>query len=154
MTPAVQQLKKQAVDFKLHRYKHDANESSYGKEAAEKLKININQVFKTLVVQTENERLAVVIIPVNQQLNLKAAAKALKSKKIQMAAAQQVEKSTGYVLGGISPIGQKKTLVTLLDNRALNFITIFISGGKRGLEIEITPQDLLKVTQAEIVSLA
>ncbi len=154
MTPAVQQLKKQAVDFKLHRYKHDANESNYGKEAVEKLKVNINQVFKTLVIQTEDNKLAVAIIPVNQQLNLKAAAKALNSKKVQMASAQQVEKSTGYVLGGVSPIGQKKTLVTLLDNRALNFTTLFISGGKRGLEIEMAPQDLLKVTQAEIVSLA
>lgn len=154
MTPAVQQLKKQAIKFKLHHYKHDPCEQNYGEEAAQKLNIPTEQIFKTLIVQTENATLAIAIIPVNKQLNLKAMAKALNCKKVYLADAKLVEKSTGYILGGVSPIAQKKPLTTLLDNSALNFNTIFISGGKRGLEIEIAPPDLIKVVAGKIALLA
>jgi len=155
MTPAVRQLKKQKVKFTLHQYQHDDNASSYGEEAAEKLNINAAQVFKTLVVCCDNNEnsLAVAVVPVTHQLNLKMLAKALHVKKVKMAEAKRVETSTGYVLGGVSPIGQKKPLKTIIDKSAESFNTIFVSGGKRGLEIELTVQDLTKTTRAQITEI-
>ncbi len=156
MTPAVQQAKKQKISFELHHYEHDVNASSFGLEAAEKLAVNAKQVYKTLVVSTvinHSEQLAVAIVPVENQLNLKAMAKALKTKKVQMADAKRVEASTGYVLGGVSPLGQKKRLTTVIDQSSQNFDTIFVSGGKRGLEIELSTNDLAKMTQAKFAEL-
>ena len=155
MTPAIRQLKKLNIAYTLHQYQHDANAASYGEEAAEKLNIKAAQVFKTLVINIDNNAkntnsLAVAIVPVTHQLNLKACAKALGVKKIQMAEAKQVTASTGYVLGGVSPIGQKKRLNTVIDTSAESFATIFVSGGKRGLEIEIAMVDLIKVTSAKV----
>jgi Cys-tRNA(Pro)/Cys-tRNA(Cys) deacylase len=149
MTPAVRLLKKQQIAFTLHQYHHDANAPSYGEEAAEKLNINTARVFKTLIVTTDKHTLVVAILPVNQQLNLKCLAKILKVKKVQMADAKRVQTSSGYVLGGISPIGQKKPLETIIDNSSLNFTTIFVSGGKRGLEIELSAKDLALIINAK-----
>jgi len=155
MTPAVRLLKKQKVNFTLHQYQHDANASSYGEEAAEKLSINASQVFKTLVVSCDGDEssLAVAVVPVTHQLNLKMLAKALNVKKVKMAEAKRVETSTGYVLGGVSPVGQKKALKTVIDNSAESYTTIYVSGGKRGLEIELSAQDLANSTQAKMANI-
>jgi len=148
MTPAINQLKQQKKTFKIHQYQHDANAPSFGVEAVEKLSLNAEQVFKTLVVCTDTNQLAVAIVPVMFKLNLKLIAKALKVKKVKMADANRVETSTGYVLGGVSPLGQKKSLITVLDKSAEQFSQVFVSGGKRGLEIELSPHDLAKMCRA------
>lgn len=148
MTPATKQLEKHKVPFEILQYQHDANASSFGLEAVEKLALNAEQVFKTLVVCTDTNQLAVAIIPVNVKLNLKAIAKALKVKKVKMADAKRVETTTGYILGGVSPLGQKKALSTVIDASAEQFSKIYVSGGRRGLEIELSPQDLARLCRA------
>lgn len=154
MTPAINQLKRQKVSFDIHQYQHDANTESFGLEAVEKLSLNAEQVFKTLVICTDTNQLAVAIVPVMFKLNLKAIAKSLKVKKAKMADANRVEASTGYVLGGVSPIGQKKALTTVIDQSAQQFTNIFVSGGKRGLEIELSPLDLAKICRATFADIA
>lgn len=154
MTPAVEQLDKLAIPYKLHQYQHDANCKSFGLEAIDRLNVSAELVFKTLVVDVDHSYLAVAIIPAQEKLNLKKLAKALKAKKIKMAEINKVQNSTGYVLGGVSPLGQKKPLVTLVDKRAEILSTLFVSGGKRGLEIELSPSDLalsLQATYAHII---
>ncbi|WP_085299757.1 Cys-tRNA(Pro) deacylase [Cognaticolwellia mytili] len=149
MTPAIAQLNKLSLPFQLHQYQHDANCKSFGLEAVEKLNVAEECVFKTLVVDVDNSYLAVAIIPVALSLSLKKVAKALSAKKVKMADANKVQSSTGYVLGGVSPIGQKKTLKTLLDSSAKTLKTFYISGGKRGLEIELSPEHLALSLQAD-----
>ena len=146
MTPATQLLKKHRVSFEVLSYEHDANAQSFGLEAVEKLALPAEQVFKTLVLETNAQQLIVAITPVTQQVNLKLLAKACGAKKVQMAAAQKVENSTGYILGGVSPLGQKKRLATYLHNSAQQFDTIYVSAGKRGLEIALAPSILLNLT--------
>lgn len=142
MTPAIVLATKAKIAFNVHEYKHDPSAQSYGLEAAEKLGINPSQVFKTLVVATDENSLVVAVLPVNQQLNLKALAKAVGAKKAAMAEQKLVERTTGYVLGGVSPLGQKKRLTTVIDESAQNFATIFVSAGRRGLEIELAATSL------------
>lgn len=149
MTPAVKLLEKLKIPYQLHQYHHDDTATSYGLEAAEKLAVSAEMIFKTLVVETENKTLAVAIVPVEKQLNLKSIAKSLPCKKVAMADPKRVQTTTGYVLGGVSPFGQKKRLSTILDTSAKQFDNIFVSGGKRGLEIEISPKDLVKVLNAK-----
>ena len=146
MTPAVAAAKRQGIAHRLHEYTHDPAAGSYGLEAAEKLDIDPQRVFKTLVVELDSAQLAVAIVPVSQQLNLKRCAKALGCKKVRMAEPKAVERATGYVLGGVSPLGQKRRLRTLLDSSAEPFETIYVSAGRRGLEIELSPQDLVDLT--------
>jgi len=153
MTPAVKQVENEKINYQLHQYLHDANAKSFGEEAAEKLNVNSIQVFKTLIVITDCQQLAVAIVPVIAQLNLKLMAKALKVKKVKMAEAKKVEASTGYVLGGVSPLGQKRKLITIVDNSSKNFDTIYVSGGKRGLEIELNANDLAKLTQGSFAEI-
>lgn len=148
MTPAINMLKQQKISFKIHQYQHDASANSFGIEAVEKLSLNADQVFKTLVISNDTNQLAVAIVPVMFKLNLKAIAKALKVKKVKMADGNRVEKSTGYVLGGVSPLGQKKILTTIIDKSAQDFTHIFVSGGQRGLEIELSPKDLATMCRA------
>jgi Cys-tRNA(Pro)/Cys-tRNA(Cys) deacylase len=148
MTPAINLAKKKKIAFQIHQYDHDPKAESYGEEAAEKLGLDLTQVFKTLVVATEKNELCVCVVPVAGMLDLKAVAKALKAKKVAMADAKKVQSTTGYVLGGVSPLGQKKQLATLIDRSAENQQTIFVSAGKRGLEIELSPQDLQDLTRA------
>lgn len=150
MTPAIAQLNKLSLPFQLHQYQHDANCKSFGLEAVEKLNVAEECVFKTLVVDVDNSYLAVAIIPVALSLSLKKIAKALSAKKVKMADVIRVQNSTGYVLGGVSPLGQKKPLKTLLDSSATVLETLYISGGKRGLEIELAPNSLLKALDAEL----
>lgn len=149
MTPAIKQLTRDGIPFSLHEYQHSPNSPSYGLEAAEKMGVKAQYVFKTLVAQTDNAILVVAIIPVSSTLNLKQLAKAANSKKAHMAKPQDVLRSTGYVLGGVSPIGQKKQLATFIDSSASQLTSLYISGGKRGLDIELNPSDLYHITQAK-----
>ncbi len=149
MTPAINTAQKAKIKFTVHEYSHDPNTSSYGEEAAEKLGIEQNRVFKTLVVANEQNDLYVAIVPVSSQLNFKLCAKAIGCKKIAMADKKLVERTTGYLLGGVSPIGQKKILPTIIHETAKEFDTIFVSAGKRGLQIELVPDDLLFLTRAK-----
>lgn len=153
MTPAIQIAKKVGIDFKIHEYPHDANASSYGEEAATLLGVNPSRVFKTLLVATNDKKLAVAIIPVNNQLSLKAIAKALGAKKTSMANPAEAEKATGYILGGISPLGQKKRLPFIIDNSINNFDTIYVSGGRRGLEIQLKAIDLISLCNAKLAEI-
>lgn len=153
MTPAINQLKQQKKTFEIHQYQHDTNAQSFGLEAVEKLSLNAAQVFKTLVVCADTNQLAVAIIPVMFKLNLKAIAKTLKVKKVKMADANRVETTTGYVLGGVSPLGQKKSLPTVIDKSAQNFTHIYVSGGRRGLEIELSPKDLATMCRANFADI-
>ncbi len=150
MTPAVLAAKKAGIDFNLHEYPHDANASSYGEEAAALLNLNPSQVFKTLLLESNEKKLAVAILPVDKKLSLKAAARALDVKKTSMANPSDAEKSTGYVLGGISPLGQKKRLPFVIDCSANDFASIYVSAGRRGLEIELSPTDLITLCHARV----
>lgn len=145
MTPAINFAKKNKIKFTVHSYDHDSSSESYGIEAAEKLVVPVSQVFKTLVVQLDNKTLVVGVIPVSSMLSMKRIAKAVGAKKAVMASPQDVERSTGYVLGGVSPLGQKKRLKTIIDSSAQVNKAIYVSAGRRGLEIELTPNDLEKL---------
>ena len=148
MTPAIALLEKQKIKFKILSYQHDANNGHYGLEAVEKLNLNSDQVFKTLVLETHEGELIVAITPVSQQVNLKQLAKVAKTKKMALAAPQKVNASTGYILGGVSPIGQKKRLKTYIHSSASEFEIIYVSAGKRGLELKLAKDDIAELTKA------
>jgi len=153
MTPAIDVARKNKVSFKVHEYSHDPASGSYGGEAAEKLAVPQEQVFKTLVVSLDGKELAVGIIPVSSRLSLKLIAKALGAKKAAMATKRDVERATGYVLGGVSPLGQKKQLRTIIDTSATYNPTVFISAGRRGLDMELNPEDLKTMVSGEFVNI-
>ncbi|WP_455375274.1 Cys-tRNA(Pro) deacylase [Kaarinaea lacus] len=142
MTPAINLAKKHKIPHTVHEYSHDSTSESYGLEAAEKLGVPVERVFKTLVVNVDNSALAVGVVPVSSMLSMKLIAKAAGGKKAAMATPSDVERSTGYVLGGVSPLSQKKRLKTVIDSSAKNFDTVYVSAGRRGLEIELSPEDL------------
>lgn len=146
MTPGINIARQHKIVHRVHEYAHDASSESYGLEAAEKLGVPGEQVFKTLVVALDNKALAVGVIPVSSMLSMKLIAKAAGAKKAAMADPADVERTTGYVLGGVSPLGQKKRLKTIIDSSAEKFATIYVSAGRRGLEIELSPADLKKLT--------
>ena len=152
MTPAVNVLNKNKVSYTLHEYSHDTASESYGLEAVEKLGIHANRVFKTLVVSLTNKELAkelaVAVIPVSSKLSMKNIAKECGAKKAIMAEPNEVSRVTGYVLGGVSPLGQKRVLKTVIDSSAMDLTGIFISAGRRGLEIEMSAEDLAQLTRA------
>jgi len=153
MTPCVQAAKRSGYKFTLHEYQHVPNTSSFGAEAAEKLGVSSNQVFKTLVLNIGDKELAVAIVPVSAMLNIKSFAKSLGVKRAQMAERTEVERSTGYVLGGISPLGQKRQLKTLIDVSAKSFSSVYVSAGRRGLEIELAAQDLASLTKGKFAEI-
>lgn len=146
MTPAINAAKKSKVLFKTHEYNHDESTESYGLEATQKLGVSEKRVFKTLVVSLDGKQLVVGVIPVSFMLSMKLIAKALAAKKATIADKADVERSTGYVLGGVSPLGQKKRLKTIIDSSAKQYSTIYVSAGRRGLEIELDPNDLANLT--------
>jgi Cys-tRNA(Pro)/Cys-tRNA(Cys) deacylase len=152
-TPATNLLTSKGVDFKAHEYSHDPNSTSCGLEAAEKLGVDPNRVFKTLIANVD-ESFAVAIVPVNQQVSLKSLARTLGAKRAVMADPAQAARLTGYVVGGISPLGQKRLLSTVIDQSAKEFETILVSGGRRGFDIELSPQDLADLLSAVFAEIA
>lgn len=157
MTPAIKIAEKAKVYFKLFEYEHDSNAHSFGLEAAEFLAAQYNvipeQVFKTLVVETSGKELVVAIICVKEKLSMKNLAKAIGVKKAKMATEENVLRSTGYVLGGVSPLGQKNRLKTVIDETAKQFDVVYVSAGKRGLEIALSPKDLIELTNAKVANI-
>jgi Cys-tRNA(Pro)/Cys-tRNA(Cys) deacylase len=152
-TPATVALTKAKVEFSTHAYEHDPAAKSYGLEAAEALGLAPEQVFKTLLVEVDG-KLTVGVVPVGKQLDLKAIAAAAGGKKAVMADPAAAERTTGYVVGGISPIGQKRALPTVVDSTATDHPTVYVSGGRRGLDIGLSPTDLITVTKARTAAIA
>lgn len=152
-TPATVALAAARIAFTARTYAHDPAAASYGLEAAEALGVEPARVLKTLLVEGETG-LAVGIVPVDRQLDLKAIATALGVKRVQMAEPRAAERVTGYVVGGISPIGQKRRLPTVLDDSAGAYETVLVSGGRRGLDIELSPADLLAATGGILAPIA
>lgn len=151
-TPAIRALVTAGADHTVHGYDHDPRTDSYGSEAvgalAARLQVAPAQIFKTLVLQLSTGALAVAVLPVPRTLALKAAAAALGAPKASMADSAAAERATGYVLGGISPLGQRKRLPTVVDESALEWERMLCSAGRRGLEIEVAPADLIRLTGA------
>ena len=152
-TPATVALARAGIPYAVHAYEHDPRAAAFGLEAAEKLGLDPARVFKTLLA-TVDGALAVGIVPVAKQLDLKALAHALGGKRAGMADPAMAERKTGYVVGGISPIGQKTPLPTVLDETAILAETIFVSGGRRGLDLELAPDDLIAVTSGRYAPIA
>jgi Cys-tRNA(Pro)/Cys-tRNA(Cys) deacylase len=152
-TPATVALTKAGMTFTTHSYEHDPAAKSYGLEAAEALGLQPEQVFKTLLVEVDG-KLSVGVVPVDKQLDLKAVATALNGKKAAMADPAAAERITGYVVGGISPIGQKRPLPTVVDASATDHETVYVSGGRRGLDLGLSPADLIKLTSARTAPIA
>lgn len=152
-TPATVLLTRLGIEYRTLSYTHDPSADHYGTEAAEKLEVDPARVFKTLMVDV-GSRLAVAVVPVSRSLSLKAMAAACGSKRASMADPAAAERRTGYVLGGISPLGQKNPSPLVLDASALGFDAILVSGGRRGLEIELSSADLLRATGGTTAALA
>jgi Cys-tRNA(Pro)/Cys-tRNA(Cys) deacylase len=152
-TPATVALTAMGIQFSVHPYEHDPSAPSYGLEAAEALGVDPERVFKTLLAETD-EGIVVGVVPVSGMLDLKALAAAVGAKRASMADPAVAERRTGYVVGGISPIGQKTAHITVVDETAQLFDTVFVSGGKRGLDIELSPADLLGATDATFAPIA
>ncbi|MGK3104290.1 Cys-tRNA(Pro) deacylase [Streptomyces sp. WAC05858] len=152
-TPATTALTAADTDFTLHSYEHDPAAPSYGEEAAQALGVEPGRVFKTLVASVD-DRLTVAIVPVSATLDLKALASAVGGKRATMADPAAAERTTGYVRGGISPLGQRKRLPTALDASATGYETICVSAGRRGLEVELSPGDLASLTDAVLAPIA
>jgi len=159
LTPAIDFLDKHKASYIVHRYQHQTDVSSYGKEAADALPVESARIFKTIVVEKQanksaSKQFAVVLVPVSAMVNLKAVATTLDCKKITMADANDVSRTTAYQLGGVSPFGQKTKLPTIVDKSAIRHATIYVSAGKRGLEIEIAPQLLSELCSAQFALVA
>jgi Cys-tRNA(Pro)/Cys-tRNA(Cys) deacylase len=151
-TPATVALDRAGIAYTPHAYEHDAANTNFGLEAATVLGLDPEQVFKTLLADLDGA-LVVAIVPVGGKLDLKALASALGGKKAVMADPALAERKTGYIVGGISPIGQKTAHPTVLDETAELFDTIYVSGGRRGFDLELAPADLLRVTNGVIAAI-
>lgn len=145
-------LQDAGIAFAVHEYFHDPDVTAFGQEAADAMRLDPQRVFKTLVADADGQ-LVVAVLPVSSHLSLKALASAVGAKKAVMGEPKTVEKVTGYVLGGISPVGQRKSLPTIVDATALDHSTIFVSGGRRGMDIELKPEDLITATRARTAPL-
>lgn len=152
-TPATSVLTRLGVAFTVHSYDHDPAAGSYGLEAARALGLDPDCVFKTLLADT-GDGLVVGVVPVSCQLDLKALATAVGAKRAVMADPAEAERSTGYVLGGISPIGQKRQLPTVVDETVELWPTVYVSGGHRGMDLGLDPGDLVRVTGARLAAIA
>jgi len=152
-TPATVALDSAGINYTPHAYDHDAANTNFGQEAADVLGIDAEQVFKTLLADVDGA-LVVAIVPVSGKLDLKALASAVGGKRAAMADPALAQKRTGYIVGGISPIGQKTAHPTVLDETAELFDTIFVSGGRRGFDVELAPADLLAITGGSVAAIA
>ena len=156
-TPATLALVAAKVTFTVHEYENDPSAASYGNEAAERLGVTAARVAKTLVAsvaRADRVELVVGVVPVHGKLDLKALAAAVGAKRAEMAKPADVERSTGFVLGGVSPLGQRRRLVTVVDASLLGFATVFVSGGRRGLEVELSPHDLIATSSAVVAEIS
>ncbi|OUZ09923.1 aminoacyl-tRNA deacylase [Aeromicrobium sp. PE09-221] len=152
-TPAFTALRRAGVRATAHSYEHDPRAESFGLEGAEALGLDPARVFKTLVIDIGG-RLAVAVVPVSARLDLKASAAALGTKRATMADPEAAQRATGYVVGGISPFGQRTRLRTVVDTSVRAWPTVFVSGGRRGLEAEVSPDDLIGITDAIVAAIA
>jgi Cys-tRNA(Pro)/Cys-tRNA(Cys) deacylase len=152
-TPATVALSKAGIAHTVHPYDHDPATKSFGEEAAAALGVSPSRVFKTLLAMVDG-KLVVAVVPVSGQLDLKALAEAVGGKRAAMAEVAVAERTTGYVVGGISPIGQRKALPTVVDTSALGHPTIYVSAGRRGLDVELAPSDLIAMTNATSAPIA
>jgi len=154
MTPAVVAARRAKISFALREYEHDADAPSYGIEAAQALGLDPARVFKTLVAEGDGRQLVVALVPVACTLDLKALAAAIGAKRAAMADPAAAERATGYVVGGISPLGQKKRLAMVIDDSVLALDTVYVSAGRRGLEIALAPADLVRLCDAATAPIA
>ncbi len=153
VTPAIVELEANGVSFSVHEYERGESLHDFGLEAAAKLGLDPDQVFKTLLVTADGAQ-AVAIVPVSSKLALKAVGRALGAKRVEMCDPAVAERITGYVRGGISPFGQKRRLPTVLDEMATVFDTIYVSGGRRGLDIGVAAADLVRLLDATVADIA
>lgn len=153
MTPAIDAARKAGIAHTVHSYDHDPASESYGLEAVEKMGVDPTRVFKTLVVEVDSKELVVAVLPVGDKLSMKLIAKAAGGKKAAMADKGDTQRATGYVLGGVSPLGQKKRLKMFIDVSAETLESVYVSAGRRGLEIELAPEDLQSLTGGVFVEL-
>ncbi|WP_313347044.1 Cys-tRNA(Pro) deacylase [Stenotrophomonas sp.] len=154
MTPAINLLKQRGIAHAVLAYDHDPGAASYGGEAVQALGLDPSQVFKTLLASTEKHELLVAIVPVSGTLDMKALAGAAGCRKCEMAKAEDAQRATGYLVGGISPLGQKKKLRTYIDASAQALPTMHVSAGRRGLEVALAPADLLALTDGSLAPIA
>lgn len=152
-TPAVRVLNLAGVEYSLHSFDHDPSTRRYGSEAADKLGVSSDQVFKTLMIQVDGAPVT-ALVPVSGQLDLKGLASARGAKKAQLAGVAETERRTGYPVGGVSPFGQRHAAPVVIDRTALEHSSVFVSAGRRGLEIEIRPEDLVMLTNAQVGKIA
>jgi len=152
-TAATELLTRQRIAHTVHSYEHDPRHGSYGAEAGAALGVEPGRVFKTLIADVDGG-LTVGVVPVTSQLDLKALAAAVGGKKAAMADVTAAERATGYVAGGISPLGQRRRLPVVIDSSALEYPTVFCSAGRRGLEIELAPGDLVRAANATVARIS
>lgn len=152
-TPAINALDLAGVPYTLHPYHHDSSAPSFGLEAARSLGVPPARVFKTLLADVDGE-LVVAVVPVSGSLDLKSLARAAAGKRAVMAATSRAERATGYVVGGISPFGQRQRLTTIVDESARGHATVYVSAGRRGLDVEVAPADLIRLTSAKTATIA
>jgi Cys-tRNA(Pro)/Cys-tRNA(Cys) deacylase len=148
MTPAIRTLEEAQIPFTLHPYEHTGEADSYGLEAATALGVDPEQVFKTLVVRTEGGDLVLALVPVSGKLDVKELARALGERKVDLADPAVAERITGYVVGGISPVGGRKSLPTIIDESVVLYDAVYVSAGRRGLQMCLAPADLIRITGA------
>ena len=154
MTPAVTALERLGLAFRVLEYQHEPRSEAYGSEAAEALELDPHAVFKTLLARLEPDELVVALVPVTASLDLKALARAAGAKRAAMAAPADAERATGYVVGGISPLGQRRTLRAFVDETVTILDQCYVSGGRRGLELALAPDDLVAAISANVSDLA
>ena len=154
MTPAVTALERLGLAFRVLEYQHDPRSEAYGSEAAEALELDPHAVFKTLLARLEPDELVVALVPVTASLDLKALARAAGAKRAAMAAPADAERATGYVVGGISPLGQRRPLRAFVDETVTILDQCYVSGGRRGLELALAPDDLVAAISANVSDLA